>query len=659
MSECTVCQEKCEQKFCPVCSIMMPILTDAQSVLLPTEFEMNEAAADLGLERGHRGEFWSKIDKNRSSDIDWIYDSEELEEHRWISGPPPSWELDEAMKEVIKSRHRLVEVTSSRRKLQRGGILPDGTYLSWADEQFWMDGIPVQIPYLTLEKMLKRKDADSYDWRALIIAMNIASNVVSMDRRPHFGYNPRYNPILSKDIFLHPVIAFLDLNSSSFEENIRHRLSYLTRHTNFLRAWIHPRSLENTEWLRRWKRAYRSDNSVLGNPVICRNFIIKNGRLFLRMRKGTQWKTRRLPANPALIARLLNWALSPMDHPDHMRLRCLQYGLLTPEMFTLDEPNLKGIEFLSGIVRHEKVEIDTEKMRFLVEGVSGIRWSVKPGNGPHRSRFRVRPLALINENIDPLPRSFANHICVVETPQLRSLVLGDALGAIILALLDDIGSQQRIETLRPVLRDAGIIRERSGANRNGVLNRLAERVRRDRLQEIAERQNEADLDEIQRLMQQEEEQRLEVRNQAEEIAIRATVAFPRLWSAILRSQIGTRVRLTQRGNRERIITFSQWDTTMTIRNEIEENLVNQMLTAVGWNRSIVHENAEFNERVFIRTGNGPNDLSRTVERFGEILEPMITIRERMRIMPGPAWANFERRNPGPGQLPPFTNGPLD
>lgn len=246
---------------------------------------------------------------------------------------------------------------------------------------------------------------------------------------------------------------------------------------------------------------------------------------------------------------------------------------------------------------------------------------------------------------------------MVETPHLRSLVLGDALGAIILALLDDIASQHRIETLRPVLRDAGIIRGRGGANGNRVLNRLAERVRRDRLQEIAERHNEDDIDEIQRLMQQEEEQRMEARNQAEEIAIRATVTFPRLWSVILRCQIGGRVRLTQRGDRGRIITFSQWDTTMTIRNEIEENLLDQMLTAAGWNRLIDHENAEFDE--LVRNGNGPNDLSRTVERFGEILEPMITIRERMRIMPGPAWANFERHNPGPGPLPPFTNGPLD
>tara|TARA_B100000029_G_scaffold21482_1_gene21716 strand:- start:74 stop:607 length:534 start_codon:yes stop_codon:yes gene_type:complete len=151
----------------------------------------------------------------------------------------------------------------------------------------------------------------------------------------------------------------------------------------------------------------------------------------------------------------------------------------------------------------------------------------------------------------------------------------------------------------------------------------------------------------------------EARNAAEEIAIRATVIFPRLWSVILRCQIGTTALMLPLAGREFRVTFSNYDTRITLRNQIEVDLVNMMLEAAGWRRSREHENPENNGVIMMRFEVGELDMSRHVERFGELLEPMITIRERMRLMPGPAWANFDRRNPGPGPLPPLTDGPLD
>ena len=53
------------------------------------------------------------------------------------------------------------------------------------------------------------------------------------------------------------------------------------------------------------------------------------------------------------------------------------------------------------------------------------------------------------------------------------------------------------------------------------------------------------------------------------------------------------------------------------------------------------------------------NLANAAHRFGEILEPMITIGQRMRIAPAPVWTNFERRDPGIGPLPPNTDAPLD
>ena len=47
--------------------------------------------------------------------------------------------------------------TDRLRRLQRGGILPDGSHLCWADGRFTLDGITVEVPYRGLSKLLKRK----------------------------------------------------------------------------------------------------------------------------------------------------------------------------------------------------------------------------------------------------------------------------------------------------------------------------------------------------------------------------------------------------------------------------------------------------------------------------------------------------------------------
>ena len=98
-------------------------------------------------------------------------------------------------------------------------------------------------------------------------------------------------------------------------------------------------------------------------------------------------------------------------------------------------------------------------------------------------------------------------------------------------------------------------------------------------------------------------------------------------------------------------------------DEIEEELTHEMLIASGWIRMADLPNDPNHPhgvyRMYTRMDHPRQNLANAAHRFGEILEPMITIGQRMRIAPGPAWANFERRNPGIGPLPPNTDGPLD
>ena len=640
MSTCDCCGRDGQNERCSICKILMPILTYGGSTIKPEEKDLENTVAHFGLVRGHRGEFWSYLDSKQGSDIQWMMDPPDVDESRWIGGPPPEWKLDDEMKEEIDSAAEFPISVQARRRLQRGGILPDGTYLSWTRNQFWMDGVPVQIPYLTLEKMLLRDDADSIDWKALILTMNVASAVDPISRGPHrqfTGLEQRH----SAEVCIHPVLVYLGDNTIESLYGNQQRLAYLNRLFRN-RLGINADYLGRFEWFKRWRSIEDYSEIRKDEMLICKNFVIKRGRLLLRMKNDTRWNTRRFPANPILIARLLNWALSPVSHPEHMRFRCLQYGLLTTGDSGLDDENKKGIEFLAGILQHEKVTVDEEKGRFLIEGASGVKWSVTPGDGPHGSRFRVRAIGYGQAGRIQFSRGARNHICVVETPELRRLVLGDALGGIVLALLDDSNSARRIDTLNPILHEAARLRIRE------------EEMRMDAQREIG-----GPMDLEHRARDIAEQERQEARNAAEEIAIRATVIFPRLWSVILRCQIGTTALMLPLAGREFRVTFSNYDTRITLRNQIEVDLVNMMLEAAGWRRSREHENPENNGVIMMRFEVGELDMSRHVERFGELLEPMITIRERMRLMPGPAWANFDRRNPGPGPLPPLTDGPLD
>ena len=128
-----------------------------------------------------------------------------------------------------------------------------------------------------------------------------------------------------------------------------------------------------------------------------------------------------------------------------------------------------------------------------------------------------------------MPGRLTEGVCIVETPELRNLVLGDAIGTIILSLLDDVTASREIETLEPAVRFA-LNGQRQGQD---FLERLGRRAGR----EYELRNRNAEAEEIREMERR--------RADAEELAIRATVQFPRLWSVLLRLPLGTTLTFTR------------------------------------------------------------------------------------------------------------------
>ena len=80
-----------------------------------------------------------------------------------------------------------------------------------------------------------------------------------------------------------------------------------------------------------------------------------------------------------------------------------------------------------------------------------------------------------------------------------------------------------------------------------------------------------------------------------------------------------------------------------------------MLGASGWTRERSEEEVRGYQRVYLRTGTGPQGLANLVEEFAALLEPELSVNERVRLVANPAWSFFERDNPGICALLPGTN----
>jgi len=541
-----------------------------------------------------------------------------------ISGSPPPWEIEDEDIELMASRSSVADADTDRlRRLQRGGILPDGSHLCWADGRFTLDGITVDIPYRGLSKLLKRKRGlEDVDWKKLLLSVSLANK--------RYRGPDRHNRGAGRETTLHPVgLIRPDLGAVAYPRMYgyfgRRRRPDIPKY-NLL--WF-----EETSWMEAWGDNRQVFNGDIDDMIVPTALFIKKGRLQLRVRRPGGWRRLEVESHPGVWAKVVTWALCPPNSEHQRRLRCIQQSLFTDtEIEMISRPDRNGIQMLRGIVAdNPNVNLETSPAGFRVRGSSGAMYRVTPGVGGHNTRFVVRGIghhsqAVRHEGVPPWNRD-RPPICVVETPQLRRLVIGDALSTVILSLLDDLRSQERIDTIRNYIRE---VRPRQAVDPQVAEFRQAENLR------------------------------FRLRNNlAENRTRRYTVLFPRFWGVLLRLPLGERLAFTAIRQGRPNLTFDGCDTEFATRDMLERRLVYGMLEAAGWQRDLHEERVRGNQRIYIRTGTGPQNLANLVEGFAEIIEPILTVNERVRLVANPAWSFFERNNPGIGALLPGTNERLD
>ena len=640
MTVCTGCGEEhdTDEVCCDVCEVLIPHITGQRASNITDDGLVQEVRGSLGHPNTTPYQIWRRIRGLQGEEGDWILDAEPADEWTWITQRPEPWQIDPDEMDLLNHDEGHVPSIEDLRELHRGGALPDGSHLSWNSGTFYLEGMPIRLPYRGLSKMLARHRArDDIDWRNLLLSVDLAVRA-----RRHAPWN-------EFDGIIHPVYAFMNGGDEATSDERLHQ--YVRSGREGARQEIHQYQIKRgvfkgTEWMRRWHQGvpigewmamapdYRfRERGFFNVPV---TLSVRRGRLQLRVRRNSAWRRIELDSDPMLWARVVTWALSPPDHEDRKRLHCIQQHIFVDE----DKPlicgsDLRGVNFLRKVVESsDRVEVEREKRAIKVRGTSGLGYRVTPGGGNHGTRFTVLPFCLNGgQERDPDPMEVhprwrhhmhQSRLCIVEQPGLRRLVIGDAISSIVLALLDDLNSQREIYTLRSHIQSNG--------PRDPQIEAINEaRFLRDRLRG----------------------------NDLERRARRCSRLFPRLWSVLLRSPLGERMVFTaMRGGRPNV-SFDDCETEFTTTSMVDRRVIYAMLDAAGWVRDQEEERVRGARRNYIRIGTGDRDLGNEVEGFCELLEPMLAIGDRgAMILAAPLWTYFERANPGTAELLPGTNQPI-
>ena len=671
-SDCIGCggQPEIGRDMCNPCLLLFQPITgiNSGSIVNP---QFSKTVGDLLGDTSTTKKIWSSIaDLNCTSvrgDYDWaVRVSRSNNDGKWITTPPEAWTLDAEDIQLITDVNRgqwtehnsteryslPIEKRRRLRNLQRGGMLPDGSHLSWSNGLWSLDGREVKVPFKSLLQLLQKNpsgiDLGLVDFRKLLTVLTLADvRIESIETpEPMSHDSARWT---ETGLITHPVQRMFSPRSKDAM-----RLHFVFKSGEF----------NEMPWMQRWnsdsKSPSRLSDSRYHNPnrldgkgrirIPVSIIISPNGILHLRVRRNSGWRKMRVPDHPLLWSRLATWSLSPPKHVDRKRLVCIQQQIFADTNFPLlPEDEIRGISFLRGIVGNNgRVKMapptkDDKKGRIEVTGTSGLRYSVSPGRGESGTRFVVNSLADAprDRNRRRMPWHFGrrSRICIVETPAMKSLSLGDAFGGAVLTLLDDENSRKLIP---PLDAHMNMLAETMEVSDEGNYHgRLADDVRR-----------------IYGMLN---------RNEMATAENRCRRSFPMLWGALLRMSLGERITFTamQRDGTPNI-TFDDAETQFRTTSAADRRIIYEMLRSSGWQRDTEEERLRGRRigRIYIKLGTGAMDLAGATVRIAAILtEGMVhdfgqNAYDEL-FGQEPIEDLFEQTNPGPAPLLPRTDGLID
>ena len=494
-----------EQYWCDICQILIPEITEYSLESIPNKNKAEKLRKILRNPSPIINNVWKSFNNIDTGEKSWFILRNEQDCKRklfdWNENENNiSTIFSEDDKELFTSGDQSKGNLETLRRLQRGGILPDGSHISWISGKFFLDGEVINLPYIDLREILeKSNDYNKYNWKLMLYLISLATeNTPVFNKKKVFPDFLRRRPRLNtKYICKHPINNLETRENKRLYDSIK-EITPLDLH-------------ENTRyWINSWNRVLSDKSRIYPKrheiPI---SLIIDKGRLMLRVRRNDKWRKIRVPRNLDIWSILINWCLMLPGDGGRKHLESLQYYLFCDlEMEIITKTEINGIEFLRGIIDNSNGKASVEGKKIVVEGKYGVKYSISPGSGPHGSRFKVftdidsdkdkiedEIFRRLNRRLPGLgvPNTNQKELCIVEEPHLRKLVIGDAIGSIVMALLNDDKSRKKIDTLDKHLsqfdsegegNNREIIDRNNRQEADQILQRIEyEQARIDRIQE--------------------------------------------------------------------------------------------------------------------------------------------------------------------------------
>ena len=461
LNNCLTCETETNQKhWCSICEIIIPEITDYSLETIPNKKNSESLRRILEYPNPIIHDVWKSFKNIDRSEKSWFINNNNLKFQRRLfdwneNNNVISTIFSNEDEEVFSNNTTDVDIL---KKLQRGGILPDGSHVSWASNIFFLDGERVNLPYRDLIEILSSNNnaKKEYDWKIMIFLLSLATNNEPIDTPGGHFFHRKINKKSNKKFQCkHPLNTLDSRNNSRIYATIRE---------------MTPKELhENSNyWINGWNRVINEKSSIYPRRfTIPISLIIDRGKLMLRVRRDDKWRKIRVPRNLEIWSILINWCLMLPGNKERNNLESLQnYLFCDSDMKIISDEEKNGINFLRGIIDNSNgMARINDKKRILVEGKYGVNYTILPGKGAHGSRFKVLTDVVTDsdrmqdEIFRRLNRRFPDfgglssqrnrqkELCIVEEPHLRKLVIGDAIGSIVMALLNDNESRKKIDTL--------------------------------------------------------------------------------------------------------------------------------------------------------------------------------------------------------------------
>jgi hypothetical protein len=224
----------------------------------------------------------------------------------------------------------------------------------------------------------------------------------------------------------------IDIGGSLFHETVN---AAFLNHPNGLSE------LSKYPWVEQWQE-YRCPSLYNESTKWPLKIFGMNLRLLVRTKSnGTRLAI--IPDNPAIWASLITLSFSPSSSLNGHLLYSIQFNWTDQkEILTHIEPPLRrSIQLLNEVISGNPGEVFIEQDTILVIGRLGHFYEIKVGEGAHGAPYIIRYIKSLK------PRK-AHLICIHSGRFHSNLPLGDIIASVVLSLIDDITTSEKVESLR-------------------------------------------------------------------------------------------------------------------------------------------------------------------------------------------------------------------